>query len=50
MNRNPNVTTTRSQPGASACVRAGNAHMSRQAELLGFSDTGPYPGAGGVPS
>jgi hypothetical protein len=50
MNRNPNVTTTRSQLGASACVRAGSAHMSRQAELLGFGDASPDPGAGGVSS
>jgi len=50
MNRNPIVTTTRSQLGAWACVRAANAHMSRQATLLGFGGASPDPGSGGVPS
>ena len=50
MNRNPIVTTTRSQLGAWACVRAVNAHMSRQATLLGFGGASPDPGSGGVPS
>jgi hypothetical protein len=50
MNRNPIVTTTRSQFGAWACVRAADAHMSRQAKLLGFGGASPGPGAGGVSS
>jgi hypothetical protein len=50
MNRNPFLTTTRSQLGAWACVRAASAHMSRQATLLGFGGASPDPGSGGVPS
>jgi hypothetical protein len=50
MNRNPIVTTTRSQLGAWSCVRAANAHMSRQANLLGFDGASPGPGSGGVSS
>jgi hypothetical protein len=50
MNRNPIVTTTRSQLGAWACVRAAGVHMSRKAELLSFGGDSPDPGSGGVPS
>lgn len=50
MNRNPIAITTRRQLGAWACVRAVNAHMSRDAKLLSFGGASPHPGPGGVPS
>jgi hypothetical protein len=46
MNRNPIATNARCLLGASAFVRAGNAHMSSQGKQALFSGADPGPGEG----